>query len=183
MFQYLLLLETEKEKEFFRKIYKKYRTEMFYTAYKIVGNRSDAEDIVHETFLTLTDHMDKLMDNEPHKMWNYIMTAVEHKSYNLYRKKKLQVELDDWEWEQGEVFEKSADIIVEETEQKNIIMEVLKQMKSPYQEVLLMQYYHEMSVQEIAELLEKTPDNIRHISSRAKKKLQLMLEKMGVLDE
>lgn len=185
MLQYLLLLETEREKEFFKKIYKQYRTEMFYTAYKIVKNGSDAEDIVHETFLTLIDHLDKLIDNEPHKTWNYIMTAVRHKSYNLWRRKKIQkeIKLEDWEWGQEEIFVKSTDMIVEEAEQKNSIVELVKQMKSPYQEVLLMQYYHDMNVQEIAELLEKTPDNIRHISSRAKKKLHLMLEETGILNE
>lgn len=33
MFQYLLLLESDEDKEFFTEIYLKYRKEMFYTAY------------------------------------------------------------------------------------------------------------------------------------------------------
>lgn len=47
MFQYLLLLESDEDKEFFTEIYQKYRKEMFYTAYNILHNPSDAEDIVH----------------------------------------------------------------------------------------------------------------------------------------
>lgn len=69
MFQYLVLLKTDKQKDFFTKIYKEHRNAMFFTSYNIVHDSSDAEDIVHESFLTLIKHVDKLIDNEPHKIW------------------------------------------------------------------------------------------------------------------
>ena len=53
---------------------------------------------------------------------------------------------------------------------------LLKQLKEPYQEVLALQYYHELTPNEIAKEMGKTPDNIRHISMRAKRKLQDILE-------
>ena len=62
MYQYLLLLDTKEEKEFFREIYNSYKDEMYRAAYRILQNRSDAEDIVHETFLTLTEHLDGMME-------------------------------------------------------------------------------------------------------------------------
>jgi RNA polymerase sigma-70 factor (ECF subfamily) len=46
--------------------------------------------------------------------------------------------------------------------------------------VLALQYYHELSAAEIGKLLGKSPDNIRHISMRAKKKLQSLLKKNGL---
>lgn len=49
MYQYLMLLETEKEKEFFKKLYDLYSHEMYYVSYAILQNSSDAEDIVHDT--------------------------------------------------------------------------------------------------------------------------------------
>lgn len=60
---------------------------------------------------------------------------------------------------------------------------LLKRLKRPYQQVLALQYYHELSVQEIAEEMETTPDNVRHISMRAKKKLQSILEENGLWNE
>ncbi|WWR19721.1 sigma factor [Lachnospiraceae bacterium JLR.KK009] len=97
MFQYLLLLESDEDKEFFTEIYLKYRKEMFYTAYNILHNPSDAEDIVHETFLSLIDHVDKIKNSEPHKAWYYINTAVKRKCYTFYRRQHLreEVELDE----------------------------------------------------------------------------------------
>ena len=49
MFQYLLLLETDEEREFFTEIYEKYQNDMFRIANGILHNSSDAEDMVHET--------------------------------------------------------------------------------------------------------------------------------------
>lgn len=46
-----------------------------------------------------------------------------------------------------------------------------------------MQYYHEMSAIEIAEEMGKTPDNIRHISMRAKRKLQSLMKENGMWNE
>lgn len=103
MFQYLLLLESEEERKFFAAIYEKYRTEMFYTAYRILHNPPDAEDMVHETFLSLINHIEKLMNSEPHKLWYYINTAVKRKCYNLCKRRQIleQVELDE-AWVQEE---------------------------------------------------------------------------------
>ena len=183
MLQYLLLLETDREREFFKKIYKQHKDEMYYFAHKILQNQSDAEDIVQDTFLTLIDNIDKIIDSEPHKVRNYIITIVKNKSYNLYKRKKIQIEGEQEEWEQNPVFEKGPDIIVEEAEQQEMIKALLKEMKSPYQEVLTMQYYHELSTDEIAEVLETTADNVRHISMRARRKLLSKIKESGFPDE
>lgn len=181
MFQYLFQLETDREKEFFAAIYEAHVKEMYYIAYNILHNPSDAEDIVQETFLTLMKHVDKLIDNEPHKVWAYISTTVKHKSLNVLRHKQLleEVELDET-WMQEDILEDGPDLLLEGYEQKEAMVKLLKQLKPPYKEVLTLQYYHEMSTAEIAELLGKSPDNIRHISKRAKKALQSLLKKNGL---
>ncbi len=50
MYQYLLLLDTEQERKFFKELYREHKNEMYYIALKILNNESDAEDMVHETF-------------------------------------------------------------------------------------------------------------------------------------
>lgn len=92
MYQYLLLLDTEQEKEFFQKLYREHRNQMYYMALKIVKNESDAEDMVHETFLTLTEHLMGMIENPPKKNWNFILTILKHKCYNLLKKKKKEFE-------------------------------------------------------------------------------------------
>ncbi|EOT26599.1 sigma-70 family RNA polymerase sigma factor [Eubacterium sp. 14-2] len=183
MFRYLLLLETDEEREFFKFIYQEYRQEMFCVARAILKNEADAEDMVHETFLILTDHLNKIINSESYKVRDYIITTVRHRCFNLYRKRKIQECSGLEEWEPGEILEKGPDTILEETELKEAVTGLLKELKSPYGEVLTLQYYHEMSFQEIAEEMDTTPDNVRHISMRARKKLQSILEERGLWNE
>ena len=185
MFQYLLLLETDEEREFFTAIYEKYRTEMFYTAYRILHNPPDAEDMVHETFLSLINHLEKLMNSEPHKLWYYINTAVKRKSYNLINRRHIveQVELDETWMQEEEAIVKGPDQLMEDFELQEAVTGVLRLLKEPYQEVLALQYYYQLTTQEIAEELGTTPDNVRHISMRAKKKLQSLFQETGLWKE
>lgn len=184
MFQYLLLLETDREKEFFASIYEAHRDEMFFIAYGILHNRSDAEDVVHESFLSLIDHVDKIIDREPYQVWHYMKTTVKHKSYNVYNQHNLhgEVELDET-WMREKYTEGGPELLIENFELKESMSGLLKQLKTPYQEVLALQYYHEMSPTEIAEEMGKTPDNIRHISMRAKRKLESLMKENGMWDE
>ncbi len=160
---------------------------MFHTADIILRNTSDAEDVVHETFLTLIDNLDKLIGNEPHKMWNYIVTIVKNKCFNLMKRKyKLDEQgIEDYLYTEqyGDIFEKSLDTLMIESERKEVMIGLLKALKYPYKEVLLLQYYHEASVLEIAKILEKTPDNVRHISIRARRKLQSLIEESEIWKE
>ena len=182
MYRYLLLLDTDEEKEFFQKIYIRYKNEMFYAAFAILQNSADAEDIVHDTFLTLIDKLNHMMEEPTERNWNYILTIVKHKSYNLYKKKKWEI---DQEWDsfrQDDVFGEGMDARITKLERKEQLLKLMKKMRKSYQDVLIMQYYHEMNVMEIAQILGKTPDNIRHISMRAKRKLQGILEENGFFD-
>ncbi len=180
MYQYLLLLDTDQERDFFQMLYDRYKNDMYYTAYRILQNRADEEDIVHETFLTLTENLVKIMGDPPQKNRNYILTIVKNKCYNLYKKKKREIDADMEQERPDLVFPEGLDERLERMEKKELILKLIKEMKQSYQDVLLMQYYHEMGTDEIAKIMNTTPDNIRHISKRAKEKLQIMLKKYGI---
>lgn len=181
MFQYLSLLDAEEEKEFFQTIYDRYRDEMFYTAYTILQNKHDAEDVVQDSFLPMLSHLDKMRTNSQQKNWNFIVTIVKNKAFNLYnrKKRKQEMEISEDEWMEADFVDEDLEIKVIEKEQVRLVMELLGQMNESYRDILLMRYYHGMKVTEIADIVEKTPDNIRHISRRAKMKLQRMLEEYG----
>lgn len=179
IFQYQAWTNSEPENDFFREIYETYRDEMYYAAFGILQNRQDAEDVVHEAFMTLLANMDRLEENFSRRNRNYILTIVKNKAYNLYKSKKRQSEKEVGEEALEDVFDEEPDAKLMEMEKKEFIKEVLKRMNPSYRDILLLQYYHEMDIMEIAEALGKTPDNVRHMSVRAKKKLKEMLENYG----
>ena len=53
MLLYLQMLETPEEKSLFEQIYLEYRGLMYHVAYEILHNDQDAEDAVHQAFVTV----------------------------------------------------------------------------------------------------------------------------------
>lgn len=88
MLIYLMSLDTEEERIKFVKIYDTYRNRMHYTANMILKDELNAEDMVHDTFLTLTDYLDRINEEDPVGTWNYIVTILKNKCYNFIKKNK-----------------------------------------------------------------------------------------------
>ena len=65
-------------------------------------------------------------------------------------------------------------------EQIQILAMILEQLPYPYKEVIYLQYYNELSGEEIGKVIGKSPENVRKISQRAKKMMKDQLKKRGV---
>ena len=180
MSENLLLLDTA-EKKFFREIYENYKDEMFYTAYVILENVQDTEDVLQETFIALLSNMDKMKGNSPQKNWNYIATIVKNKAITLYnkRKKRTDRELPLTEELVANIVDEEFDIKILTIEQRQVLTKLLKEVNESYSDILLMRYYHDMSSVEIGRLLGKEADAVRHIVWRAKRSLQRSLKEKG----
>ena len=84
---------------------------------------------------------------------------------------------------QEDIFDKDVALILEEAEEQKALVSLLKKLKVSYQEVLILQYYYDMSTKEIAEVLGKTEDNVRHLAKRAREKLRAIVEENGLWNE
>lgn len=177
----LQLLETEEEKSKFEKLYYTYRDKMFFVANSILRNESDAEDVVHDSFKIIIEHFEKIEDVSGQRTWNFIVTIVKNKSINLYnyKKKHTKTEYQD-SIEIHFSFSESMELMLEKKEIARLLAELIKQLPYPYKDVLYLQYYNELKGNEIANILGKTPDNIRQISRRAKKLLEKELAERRV---
>ena len=87
MLIYLSLLDTEEEKLQFRDLHDRYARLLFAAARRILGNEQDAEDAVQEAFLATAKHFSKISRLERHKLRSYLVTIVESKAIDIYRKK------------------------------------------------------------------------------------------------
>lgn len=180
MLLFLSLLDTEEEKTKFEKIYNNYKKKMLFTAYGILRNRQDAENIVQDSFIALIENLEKIEEVSCHKTWNYIVTIVKHKSFNLLRQKKKVLPSDmDEELEQCGGDQKNLGDLAEKQELTDVLAELIKELPYPFKEVLYLQYVNGMDQQSIAKILDKSHDNIRQISLRARSKLKKRLEARG----
>lgn len=175
-----MAIDTEEDRTKFVKIYETYRNRMHYTANIIIKDELNAEDMVHDTFLTLTDYLDRIDEEDSIGTWNYIVTILKNKCYNFIKKNK-RLELTESE----DVFEQSVELhnllesqLIKE-EAFTFLNTLIRELRYPYKEVIYLQYYNSLNSREIAEILETSPANVRKISSRAREQLRKDMSKKG----
>lgn len=172
------LISDEKDRKKFEWIYTNFCFKMQYIACQILGDNQEAENIVHDTFLTIIDHLDKIDEKESHKAWNLIITILKNKCYNCLKRKKKIDYLEDDVFEKNENIISSLDEYLIQKETTEILAMGIQNLKYPYKEVIILQYYNDLNSRQIAELLNLSSDYVRQISKRAKLKLkEYLLEK------
>lgn len=162
------------DKEILKMLYEKYRREIYLYLFSLCHSRELAEDLMQETFLKAILSLPD--DHGNMRAWMYMVAR------NLYfnhvkREKKycsLEESVQSGNRETAGLPEK---MILDE--QKRFLYQAMDKLNNPYKEVLLMQYFGGLSQKEIAAVLHMTPENVRIISYRAKKKIREYMEVSG----
>ena len=155
-------------KEEFEIIYNEYYHLLFKVAYSYTLNRCDAEDIVQESFIKFFNVNKKIDDND--KLKSYLVRIVVNKSIDFIRHNKNKVSYD------SEYVESLSDDKEKESDDSNILKFVLL-LKDSYKTVILLHYYDNYSIKEIANILKISESNVKTRLSRAREKLKEMIKK------
>jgi RNA polymerase sigma-70 factor (ECF subfamily) len=146
----------------------KYQTDMFRFAKSIVGNSIDGEDAVQEAILKAYEKLDTLRSERKFKSWIFQILANE--CYAVLRKRNRQGLT-----ETGEVPEQAIFDVIDEGE----ILKIIHQMKREYREVIILYYYSEFSVAEIAKVLNISSGTVKSRLFRGRNHLKSILEEEG----
>lgn len=172
MIIYLQMIDTSEDKNKFEQIYLEYQGLMYWVANKILHNTHDAEDAVHQAFISIAKNMKKISEPVCPKTKNYVVTIVENKAIDIYRKKQKHPEMELDEEVKG---------ITVEYQGTNGLTECLLKLPAEYRNVILLKYYQGYDTREIAHILEISQANAGKLLQRAKQKLEVLCREEGVL--
>ena len=156
-------------------IYNRYYKAMYNTAFRIVKDQAEAEDVMQEAFLSAFTKLDSFRGEVTFGAW--LKKIVVNKSLMSYRnrKKKSEVALDDQLYKVGDDDVKEA--VYSDTEQ--LAQKVLKTMdllKENYRVSLTLHLIEGYDYEEICSLMDISYANCRTMISRAKESLRKKLE-------
>ena len=146
-------------------------------AYTYVKNQQAAEDVVQDVFMRAYEKRDDFKGQSSYKTYLYRMTI--NRCYDHLR---------SWSYKNVQISNKLALIFHgEDTTENTAIIKDEKFMLGKeilslplkYREVLVLYYYKELSVDEIANILKCSPNTIKTRLKRAREKLKLQLEDKG----
>ena len=171
MLIYLQALDSEADRSKFERIYDRYRALMLRAARRIVSNQSDAEDTVHQAFLSLLEHLDLVSAVDSPQTRALVVLITERRAIDLVRTQQKVIPMEPEALAQGLAVPPTG---------HSVLADALLRLRAQDREVLLLRYALGYSAREIAKLLGMEHEAVRKRILRAKHALQAELEQEGV---
>jgi RNA polymerase sigma-70 factor (ECF subfamily) len=156
---------------------RQYETSVFRLALSIVGDPAEANEITQETFIAALRSLPSYQEKQSLKAWLYTIALNQSRSHLRKRKvlERLRTTLTS-------IFriETEKQISPEETaiksEREAQIWNSLNQLDERYRTVVVLRYFHELSVAEISEILSVNEGTIHSRLHSARAKLRDVLK-------
>ena len=152
---------------------------LYNVAFRYVGNRYDAEDLVQETLHTAYNKFHQLRDIRKFKSW---MFTILRNHFLKWQRKKAQVQADEFEdgidyLSQLESVSLRQDVAsaYERKIEAETVQSILNKLPEKYKAVLILYYMDDSSYQEIAEMLAVPAGTVMSRLSRAKQMMKKSL--------
>ncbi|MBR2730656.1 MAG: sigma-70 family RNA polymerase sigma factor [Clostridia bacterium] len=167
----------------FNEIYEATRQPAYFTALKIAKNEQDAEDILQEAYIQLLDKINTLENPDTFIAWFNRIVANKAKDF---LKKKNPLLFKDAEAEQfytEEQEDDDRDFIPEDsmdkTELRREMMRIIDGLNDDQRACILLYYYDEMPVKEIAASLDVSESAVKSRLFHARKEIKAQVEALA----
>lgn len=174
----IMIQDTTRIQEKLQEKIDSYSDMLFKIAYARMGNRTDAEDVVQETFYQYFKSSREFDDEEYEKAWLIRVTLngcrkVWRSGFNRRRSDVSDPEQIQQEQETGEG---SPEETVLDKERARTVLEAVWRLPATYREVIHLFYYEELSVKEIAAILERKVSTVTSQLTRGRELLKKSLK-------
>ena len=178
---YLSIIDNEEDKRTFAEIYEQLKLICHHVALKITNNHALAEDAVHNAFLAVVKHKNKIFPLSQEKRRSKIIIITKNKAIDLLRmeNKRLYTPIDEM------VYDALADDLdftesITDKESYEYLINCIASIPEIYKTTFELRYVHDMNNSEISELLDIRPENVSMRINRAKSMLREIIKKEEV---
>ena len=167
MLVYLTLIARPRERARFEELYTRL---MHHVAMGILKDEKDAEDAVHEAFLAIARHMDKVGEVDDPRTKAYVVTIAQRKAIDLYRQRTRHPVAD---LEEGDL------TTVPETDHG--LARCILKLPDRDRQFVLLKFDQGYTTKEIADMMGLTPSAAYKLEQRAKARLETLCREEGLL--
>lgn len=170
----------ENEHHYFHMVMDQYGEEIKRVVFTYVRNWQTAEDITQEIFLTIYQHLPTFQGKASIRTWIYKIAINKCKDY-----------LKSWHHRKTVITEKISFLkhapspvdLLEAKEEKADFLKDLDQLSLKYKEILILYYYADFTLKEIALMLNIKDSTARTRLKRARESLSCILERRDFNEE
>lgn len=163
------------ERGAFDDLYEQYHLSLYRSACLMLGNVYDAEDVLQETFITAWTQIGTLRHAERLKPWLYrIMTHLVYKVGKKNRREQADADIVDKK-DRLSVSQNNLDETIERDTEQDAVRQALQQLKIKQREVIVLYYYNDLSIRDIALTCGCFEGTVKSRLYAARKELQRLL--------
>lgn len=143
-----------------------YRKQLYVIAYAILENEMDAEDAVCNAILKAYEHLNQL--KKTHKIKSWLITITKNEALKL-RQKRLELPGN----------ERIEELLPPIRDKHNELWGIVQGLKEEYRLVIVLFYYDDLSIRDIANVLEISTGTVKSRLNRGRELLKKVLEEKG----
>ncbi len=162
------------DKAAFAQIVAEFQTPVYNLAYRMLGNRNDAEDAAQETFLRAYAQLKTYDPGQSFGTW--LLSVAAHYCIDRLRRRKFQwLSFDDPRWDESapalisDLPSPEASALTKEREQE--VQQALQKLAPQYRMALILKYWNDMSLEEISGI---TGDNVGAVKVKLYRARQML---------
>lgn len=145
---------------------------VYYLALRLTKNPEDAEDAAQETFVAAFGALPNLQNDNAYEGWLFQIAA--NKCRNKLSRAKQTDELpEDFAEHTPDLNESFVpEAVLQDAEKRRLILEIINNLPDAQRECVMLFYYSEMSVKQIAEVLECSEGTVKSRLNYARQKIK-----------
>jgi RNA polymerase sigma-70 factor (ECF subfamily) len=158
-------------------LFARHHVRVFRFVLRLVRNDATAEDLISEVFLDVWRQAGKFEGRSQVSTW--LLSIARFKALSVLRRRP-ESELDDEAAEAIEDTSDTPDVTLEKKQKADVIRQCLGGLSAEHKEVVDLVYYHEKSVEEVAEIVGIPEATVKTRMFYARKKLAELLKAQGI---
>lgn len=182
--QELILMEDEEllselklgNEKAFAILVKRHASKFYAVAFKMLGKRSDAEDIVQDCFLKLWEKPDLWQKGRGAKFSTWFYRIITNKCIDFQRKKKADQLLENYDIEDKENIDEDLDKV----ERQKLLEKLILELPERQRIAVNLCFYKGISNKEAAEIMDINLKALESLLMRAKKTLKAKVEGLNL---
>lgn len=171
------------DQQAFAEIVALYQDKLYHMAFRMLGSRQEAEDVTQEAFLRVYRNLDRYDESLKFSTWIYrIATNLcidrlrkRRMSYSLDAESNEHDGLDGYALIPSDDRTPESEMLLSETQR--IVREAIETLPAKYKSVMVLRYLHDLSLQEIGEILDMPVTTVKTRVHRGREFLRKKLER------
>jgi RNA polymerase sigma-70 factor (ECF subfamily) len=158
-------------------LYARHNVRVYRFILRLVGDETLAEDLVSEVFVDVWRHADTFEGNSQVTTW--LLAIARFKALSALRRRK-DYQLDDCDAVALVDDADDPEVCVQKKDRSAILRTCLGQLSPDHREVIDLVYYHEKSVEEVAEIVGIPANTVKTRMYYARKRMSELLAQAGI---